>query len=169
MSETENETTPENRTADDPAEAPPATDPTTTEEPTTPGQAPPPAPGQPPIAGDVILQVHIANIFLTFCQKYARLCDRRMRRFLEFIVLIKVGTFGYRSYTWLVDFIGFKGMLPCISYTVYVYRMYLESELVILHDCVMLQVQLVIFQLIHLRDWMMFFTFIFKGKLSRLT
>lgn len=42
-----------------------------------------------PIAGDVILQVHIANIFLTFCQKYARLCDRRMRRFLEFVVLIK--------------------------------------------------------------------------------
>jgi len=42
-----------------------------------------------PIAGDVILQVHIANIFLTFCQKYARLCDRRMRRFLEFIVLLK--------------------------------------------------------------------------------
>lgn len=42
-----------------------------------------------PIVGDVILQVHIANIFLTFCQKYARLCDRRMRRFLEFIVLLK--------------------------------------------------------------------------------
>lgn len=33
-----------------------------------------------PIAGDVILQVHIANIFLTFCQKYARLCDKRVRK-----------------------------------------------------------------------------------------
>ncbi|CBY11274.1 unnamed protein product [Oikopleura dioica] len=39
--------------------------------------------------GDVILQVHIANIFLSFCQRYARLCKKGLRRFLEFIVLIK--------------------------------------------------------------------------------
>ena len=38
-----------------------------------------------PIAGDVILQVHIANIFLTFCQKYARLCDKRVRKRSDFI------------------------------------------------------------------------------------
>ena len=40
--------------------------------------------------GDIILQVHIANIFLTFCQRYARLCNRNVRRYLEFIVLLKV-------------------------------------------------------------------------------
>lgn len=39
--------------------------------------------------GDIILQVHIANIFLTFCQRYARLCNRKIRRCLEFIVLLK--------------------------------------------------------------------------------
>lgn len=39
--------------------------------------------------GDIILQVHIANIFLTFCQRYARLCNRNVRRYLEFIVLLK--------------------------------------------------------------------------------
>jgi len=39
--------------------------------------------------GDIILQVHIANIFLTFCQRYACLCNRKMRRGLEFIVLLK--------------------------------------------------------------------------------
>jgi len=70
------------------------------------GPTPTAGPNQPtqnnqngPIAGDVILQVHIANIFLTFCQKYARLCDKRVRRFLEFIVLLKalgaVGTLIY--------------------------------------------------------------------------
>ena len=40
--------------------------------------------------GDIILQVHIANIFLTFCQRYACLCNRKVRRGLEFIVLLKV-------------------------------------------------------------------------------
>lgn len=39
--------------------------------------------------GDVILQVHIANIFLSFCQRYARWCKKSLRRFLEFVVLIK--------------------------------------------------------------------------------
>lgn len=73
-----------------PNETPP-TRPDNTSQPgnTPPGPPPGPPPPVTPIAGDVILQVHIANIFLTFCQKYARLCDRRMRRFLEFIVLIK--------------------------------------------------------------------------------
>ena len=58
--------------------------------------------------GDIILQgmthqdmthqkmthslVHIANIFLTFCQRYARFCNRKIRRCLEFIVLVKVST-----------------------------------------------------------------------------
>ena len=55
--------------------------------------SPPPPNNQPPpptrSTGDIILQVHIANIFLTFCQRYACLCNRKMRRGLEFIVLLK--------------------------------------------------------------------------------
>lgn len=88
-SETGNETTPDNQSNAD-SNTPTPNDGTPTP-PSGSGTQPPSPPGQPtgPIAGDVILQVHIANIFLTFCQKYARLCDRRMRRFLEFIVLIK--------------------------------------------------------------------------------
>ena len=55
--------------------------------------------------GDIILQVHIANIFLTFCQRYARLCNRNIRRYLEFIVLLKVSLIWPKN-VFISEFLG---------------------------------------------------------------
>ena len=81
--------------------------PNSTPTPPTENTTPPPTAGpestnqQNRSTGDIILQVHIANIFLTFCQRYARLCNRNIRRYLEFIVLLKV-RFYLKTFLYLI-------------------------------------------------------------------
>ena len=86
-----------NENESDRAEVGEEPNPTPNSTPTPPATETPPPPTAGPEStnqnrstGDIILQVHIANIFLTFCQRYARLCNRNVRRYLEFIVLLKV-------------------------------------------------------------------------------